>query len=91
MSGKRLYRSRDDRMIAGVCGGLGEYFNIDPTLVRLALLFLTLWGGGGVLVYILSWIVIPEQPVSAKAPAAQESKQVEEKPAPVVVDEPEAA
>ena len=92
MSGKRLYRSRDDRMIAGVCGGLGEYFNIDPTIVRLVLLFLMLWGGGGFLVYILAWIVIPEQPVSAKA---TESKQVEEKPAPaepaaVVVDKPEA-
>ncbi len=86
MSGKRLYRSRDDRMIAGVCGGLGEYFSIDPTIVRLILLFLMLWGGGGVLVYILAWIVIPEQPVSAKAPVAQESKQVEEKP----VAQPEA-
>ena len=54
MSGKRLYRSRDNRMIAGVCGGLGEYFNIDPTLIRLLLLFLTLWGGGGVVVYIIA-------------------------------------
>ena len=53
MSGKRLYRSRDDRMIAGVCGGLAEYFSIDPTIVRLVLLFLTLWGGGGFLVYVL--------------------------------------
>ncbi len=70
MSGKRLYRSRDDRMIAGVCGGLGEYFSIDPTIVRLILLFLMLWGGGGILVYILAWIVIPEQPVSAKAPTS---------------------
>ena len=61
MSGKRLYRSRDDRMIAGVCGGLGEYFSIDPTIVRLILLFLMLWGGGGVLVYLLAWIVIPER------------------------------
>jgi phage shock protein C len=90
MSGKRLYRSRDDRMIAGVCGGLAEYFNIDPTIVRLVLLFLTLWGGGGVLVYVLSWIVIPEQPVSVAPTSTQESKQVEEKPAPVVVDEPQA-
>ena len=81
MSGKRLYRSRDDRMIAGVCGGLGDYFNIDPTIVRLILLFLMLWGGGGILVYILAWIVIPEQPVSAKAPAPEANKQVEDKPA----------
>jgi len=95
MSGKRLYRSRDDRMIAGVCGGLAEYFSIDPTIVRLVLLFLTLWGGGGFLVYVLSWIVIPERPASAKTPVVKESKQVEDKPASrepasVVVDEPEA-
>ena len=77
MSGKRLYRSRDDRMIAGVCGGLAEYFSIDPTIVRLVLLFLTLWGGGGFLVYVLSWIVIPEKPASAAPTAAKESKLVE--------------
>ncbi|RME83235.1 MAG: PspC domain-containing protein [Caldilineae bacterium] len=66
MSGKRLYRSRKDRMIAGVCGGLGEYFNIDPTLIRLALLFLVIWGGGGVLVYLIAWIVIPEEPLEVE-------------------------
>ena len=70
MSGKRLYRSRDDHMIAVVCGGLGEYFKIDPTLIRLALLFFAIWGGGGVLAYLIAWIVIPEKPapVTAAAP-----------------------
>ena len=61
-SGKRLYRSRNDRMVAGVCGGIGQYLNIDTTLVRLAVLFLALWGGGGVLAYLIAWVVIPEEP-----------------------------
>ena len=60
---KRLYRSRKDRMIAGVCGGVGEYLGIDPTLIRLALLLLAIWGGGGVLAYLIAWIVIPEEPL----------------------------
>ena len=59
---KKLYRSRDNRMIAGICGGLGEYFNMDPTLIRLAVVFLTLWLGGGLLLYLIGWFVIPEEP-----------------------------
>ncbi len=70
MTTKRLYRSRQDRMIAGVCGGIGHYLNIDPTLIRLALLLLAIWGGGGILVYIIAWIVIPEEPVAEAAPPA---------------------
>ncbi len=62
---KRLYRSRTDRMLAGVCGGIGQYLNIDPTLIRLAFLFLAIWGGGGVLAYLIAWIVIPEEPLPA--------------------------
>ena len=62
MTKKKLYRSRENRMIAGVCGGLGEYFEIDPTLVRLALVFLALWWGGGILLYLLAWFIIPEEP-----------------------------
>jgi len=60
---KKLYRSRSDRKIAGVCGGLGEYFEIDPTLIRLAVVFFTLWWGGGLLAYLIAWFVIPEEPV----------------------------
>jgi len=59
---KRLFRSRKDRMVAGVCGGIGEYLNIDPTLIRLAFLVFTLWGGGGILAYAIAWVVIPEAP-----------------------------
>lgn len=60
---KRLYRSRESRMIAGVCGGLGEYFDMDPTLVRLILVTAALVGGSGLLAYILAWIIIPERPI----------------------------
>ncbi len=66
---KRLYRSRKERMVAGVCGGIGEYLNIDPTLIRLAFLLFTIWGGGGLLAYAIAWIVIPEEPVDEVSPA----------------------
>jgi phage shock protein C len=70
MNTKRLTRSRQDRMIAGVCGGIGRYLSIDPTLIRLAMLLLAIWGGGGILVYIIAWIVIPEEPLAEAAPMA---------------------
>jgi phage shock protein C len=60
---KRLYRSRDDRMIAGVAGGIAQYLNIDPTLVRVAFVALTLAGGGtGLLAYLILAIVMPLEP-----------------------------
>ena len=59
---KRLYRSRESRMIAGVCGGLGEYFDMDPTIVRLIVVAAALAAGGGILAYILAWIIVPERP-----------------------------
>jgi phage shock protein C len=60
---KRLYRSRTNRMIAGVCGGLAEYFNIDPVIVRLIALLLLLPGGlPGLLPYFILWVVVPKKP-----------------------------
>jgi phage shock protein C len=59
---KRLYRSRSDRRIAGVCGGLAAYLNIDPTLVRLLFVLGLLLVGGTLLAYIILMIVIPEEP-----------------------------
>ena len=60
---KRLYRSRKNRMIGGVCGGLAEYFGIDPVVVRLIAVLLLLPGGlPGFLPYIILWIVVPEAP-----------------------------
>ena len=58
---KKLYRSEKNRMIAGVCGGIAEYFNIDPTLVRLGFVALSFMFGGGVMVYILAAIIIPKE------------------------------
>lgn len=62
MAVKRLYRSRTDKKIAGVAGGLAEYFSVDPTLVRVALVLLTIFGGGGLLAYLLMWIIVPLEP-----------------------------
>ena len=64
MEPKRLYRSLTDRKIAGVAGGLAEYFDTDPLLLRLAFVVLLLAGGGGLLIYIILWIVTPEKPFS---------------------------
>lgn len=58
---KRLYRTREGRVVAGVCAGLAAYFGVDPTLVRLAFVLVTLFGGLGVLFYLFAWIVIPEE------------------------------
>jgi len=63
---KRLERSRTERMIGGVCGGLAQYFGVDPTLVRALLVFVTLLGGAGVLLYAVLWVIMPlEAPPSA--------------------------
>ena len=59
---KRLYRSRTDRMIGGVCAGLADYFSLDPTLIRLIFVILFLMGAIGVWPYLVLWIVVPEQP-----------------------------
>ena len=59
---KKLFRSRRKRIIAGVCGGIAEYFNIDPSMVRLGLVLFGAAGGTGILAYIVAWIIIPEGP-----------------------------
>jgi phage shock protein PspC (stress-responsive transcriptional regulator) len=58
---KRLYRPREGRVVAGVCAGLATYFGVDPTLVRLAFALVTVFGGFGVLLYLVAWAVIPEE------------------------------
>jgi phage shock protein C len=62
---KRLYRSRTDRKIAGVCGGVAHYFNIDPTFIRIIWLVLVLGAGTGLLAYLICWLVIPNEPATA--------------------------
>ena len=59
---KKLYRSRKDSKIAGVCGGIAEYFNIDSTIIRL-LAILTIFLGGGVVVYLIAWLIVPLEPL----------------------------
>lgn len=61
-AGKKLYRSRKNRYLAGVCGGLGEYLGIDPTIVRLLWVLFTLLYGAGLLGYIIAWLIIPQEP-----------------------------
>jgi len=63
MEPKRFYRSRTEKVFAGVCGGLAEYFNLDPILVRLLFLVLIIVAGGGLFAYIILWIITPEKPI----------------------------
>jgi phage shock protein C len=72
---KRLYRSRRSRIIGGICGGLGEYFNIDPVIVRLVWFVLIIFGGIGILAYIIAWVIIPDENVypAEKPPQAKET------------------
>ena len=69
---KQLYRSREDRMIGGVCGGLGEYLGIDPTLVRIGFILGSLlgWVVALGLIYLVMLIIVPETPLEVQAPQA---------------------
>ena len=60
MDEKRLTRSTSERMIAGVAGGLAQYFNMDPTLIRILFVLFGLAGGPGLVVYLIMWLVMPE-------------------------------
>ena len=60
--GKRLYRSRKDKIIAGVCGGLARYFDVDPTLVRILAVISIFINGIGIIAYIVAWIIMPLEP-----------------------------
>jgi phage shock protein C len=59
---KRLYRSGKDRILGGVCGGLGEYFSVDPVIIRILWVGFSLMYGAGILAYILAWIIVPRNP-----------------------------
>ncbi len=58
---RKVYRSKTNRMLGGVCGGLADYFNVDVVLIRLLLVFAFLAGGIGLLAYLIAWIIIPEE------------------------------
>lgn len=62
MNGKKLYRNTENKILAGVCSGIADYFDIDPTLVRLGWVLFSLLGGSGLLAYIIAAIIIPDAP-----------------------------
>jgi phage shock protein C len=79
LSGKVLRRSRDQRMLSGVSGGLGEYLGVDPTLVRLGVVVLTfLTGGAALLGYVAAWIIIPDADAPAYQPGTQPGHQAQQ-------------
>jgi phage shock protein C len=61
-STRKLYRSRSNRKLAGVCGGLAQYFNLDATLVRVLFVALAVLGGSGIVLYVAMWIIVPREP-----------------------------
>lgn len=78
MQGKRLLRSRNDRMIAGVAGGLAAYLNIDPLFIRLGFVLLGFFQGAGLLLYLVLWLLIPNEDSAAPDTRAQVRENVEE-------------
>jgi len=86
---KKLWRSKKDHYLAGVCGGLGEYFDIDPLIFRLIFLIVLFFGGAGLLIYLILWIVVPEEGedkrsreigASIKEGANKMAEEIKEKP-----------
>jgi len=70
---KKLYLSRSNKKIAGVCGGFAEYLDMDPTLVRLIWVMMALFAGWGLLGYLIAWLVIPEEPLFQPAASSAQS------------------
>lgn len=66
--GKRMHRSSNEKMIGGVCGGLGAYFNLDPAIVRLLFAIVTLFWGTGLLIYVILWVILPERETNIISP-----------------------
>ena len=71
---KKLFRSRSERWLAGVCGGIGDYFDIDATVIRILFILFGLVFGSGLLFYIILWILIPLEPEVVESVAAQEEE-----------------
>jgi phage shock protein C len=59
---RKLYRSTTNRKLAGVCGGLAQYFNVDATLIRVLFVLLAVLGGSGLVLYLAMWIIVPKEP-----------------------------
>lgn len=71
---KKLYRSRNEKMLGGVCGGLAEYFGIDPTWVRLIFIFFSLLAGFALILYLIMWVVVPLRPALDNSSNNSDSK-----------------
>ena len=78
METRRILRSRDERMIAGVCGGLAAYFNIDPLIVRLGFALLAMFNGIGIMLYLLLWLLLPNEDSVATDSRGQVRENVDE-------------
>ena len=78
MAESRLMRSQSNRMVAGVCGGLGEYLGIDPTFIRIFFLLLVFGEGAGILIYFVLWILLPAQGMSGTEPGSTIQQNAEE-------------
>ncbi len=79
---KTLYRTENDKMIGGVCGGLGKYFEIDPTIVRLLFALIFFGFGAGLMIYVLLWILMPDEKMLQER-AKQSSNTQETSPSPI--------
>ena len=78
---KKLYRSRQDSKIAGVCGGIAEYFNVDSTIIRLLAILTIFFGGGGIIAYLVAWLVIPLAPLEGESDSsAKKAEEVHQDP-----------
>jgi len=83
---KKLYRSRKDTKIAGVCGGIAEFFNVDSNIIRLLAVLTIFFGGGGFIAYIIAWIIVPLEPVEDESSDKQTSRSREKNQAETIVD-----
>jgi len=78
VSPKKIFRSEKDRVVGGVCAGLGEFFDIDPTIIRILFVLITLFGGGGILLYLVLWLIIPSEKLSSAIDEEKIKKSSEE-------------
>ena len=76
MSDKRLVRSSDNKMLFGVCAGIASYLNVDPVIVRLLAVLLTLWNGVGLLIYLVLALVMPQEPAIAPKANAFDDEEI---------------
>ncbi len=68
---RKLYRSRTDSMLGGVCSGLAEYLDADPTIIRIVFVLLALLGGHGILLYLILWVIMPPKPETTITPPTE--------------------